>query len=162
MSALIIDGRLGNDRWQLLADDSPLPAAGSVIVPWARASELDASATLELGVQIPNTLDVEPAWPQLQRAALIQLDFPAYGDGRAYSQARLLRQRLGFTGELRASGKAVTEDQILMMSRVGINSFVLREDQSAEACLRRLQWLDVAYQPACDARVPVRRARLGG
>lgn len=160
MKTLLTDGRVTAHDTSLLADDAPLPQQGPCLVSFERWITLDTAAlAARVGVQIPNTLDVETAWPQLRHAGLIQLSFPAFGDGRAYSQARLLRQRLGFTGELRASGQAVTQDQILMMSRVGINSFELREDQSAEACLQRLRWLDFAYQPACDARTPVQRAR---
>lgn len=158
MSALIRNQQLVADDALLLADDAPLPAAGKVIVSLARwTAEADALAAsgLVIGVQLPNTVDVADAWPHLKDRPLIALVFPAFGDGRAYSQARLLRQRYGYTGELRATGAAVVRDQLFGMQRCGFDSFALRADQDPALCLQAFADFSQSYQSATDARTPV-------
>src|SRR3546814_5287063 len=75
-----------------------------------------------VGVRLLNTTDLPTVWEHIADRPLIELDFPTFGDGRAYSQARLLRERYGFTGEIRARGKAVVRDHMLSITRAGINS----------------------------------------
>lgn len=150
---LIRDRQILIDDYLPLADDAPIPAAGRFIVSWERwQQQADAlkAAPAPIGVQIPNTLDLENACHDLQERPLIVLSFPSFGDGRAYSQARLLRTRYGFQGELRASGAAVVRDQLHGMMRSGINSFSLRPDQDPQSCLRAFDDFDAAYQPASD------------
>ena len=76
---------------------------------------------------------------------LICVQFPAAGDGRGYSQAKLLRDRLGFKNEIRAIGEVLT-DQLFLMRRSGINAFDLQADQDPEASLARLRPFSVSYQ----------------
>lgn len=152
MSALIRDLALADAETELAAE-APLPAGGRVILPlarWETERANPAHAALQVGVRIPNTADVVALWPLLQDRPLLVLEFPAFSDGRAYSQARLLRDRLGYKGEIRATGAAVVLDQIQGMQRCGINAFQLRADQDAQACLRLLGAPPLAYQPAAD------------
>lgn len=97
----------------------------------------------------PNTLqignDVDPGTLDLQGIARIDLDFPKFTDGRAYSQAYLLRQRMGFVGELRATGD-VLADQLLQIARCGFNSAVLRADQNLARARRQLHHFSTFYQ----------------
>lgn len=88
---------------------------------------------------------------------VIILAFPSFGDGRAYSQARLLRERFGYTGEIRARGD-VLRDQILFMSRCGFDAFELdgAGSAAAEAAFKEFSF---AYQPAADHVEPVWRKR---
>lgn len=87
----------------------------------------------------------------------IILEFPAFKDGRAYSQARLLRERYGYTGEIRARGD-VLRDQLLFMTRCGVNAFEFAGDaQGANAAMQEFSF---AYQPAADDAAPVWRKRL--
>ncbi|MEQ1438671.1 DUF934 domain-containing protein [Fontimonas sp. SYSU GA230001] len=140
MSTLIRDNAAATDDFVALADDQPLPASGKIIVPLARWLELDRTAvTATVGVSVPNTVDIDAVWPALAGRPLIELNFPAFGDGRAYSQARVLRDRCGYAGELRARGAAVVVDQAAQLARCGFNAYVLRADQNAEAFLARLQ-----------------------
>ena len=164
MSTIIREGEVSPEAtWPLLADDAPVPAEGRVIVSLARWQQEFAATPLAaaLGVKIPNTADVESLWPLLSGAALICLDFPSFGDGRAYSQARLLRDRYGYAGEIRATGAAVVADQIHGMLRCGISSLELRADQDVETCLQAMRGYSAAYQPAADRLTPVSRLRLG-
>lgn len=164
MSALIRNRQIAVNDAVTLADDEALPAGGRVIVSLARwqaeADSLRASA-LDVGVQLPNTVEVTGLWPEIADRQLIVLAFPGFGDGRAYSQATLLRSRCGYKGELRAVGAAVVRDQIAMMARCGFDSFVLRDDQNAEACLGAFEDFHAAYQPAVDATLPVWKRRRG-
>jgi uncharacterized protein (DUF934 family) len=136
---LYSDGQLGENDWQLLTDEA--------------AKETDAAPDAKLILSLPRWqalgqpqhgvwLDNHESVDQLRNALpaipLIALRFPVFTDGRAYSQARLLRQRLGYRGELRAIGD-VQRDQIAYMARCGFNSFLLRADQEAEECQAALR-----------------------
>lgn len=163
MSALIRNRQIEADDYAVLADDAALPDSGKLIVSLARWQQDEAalrSSGLTVGVRIPNTVELSTVWEQLKDRPLIALEFPAFADGRAYSQARLLRDRYGFKGEVRATGNAVARDQIHNMWRSGINSFALRADQDPAVCLTAFQDFDLAYQPAADQLTPVQRLRL--
>jgi uncharacterized protein (DUF934 family) len=95
----------------------------------AHANNLDATTLKPL--QISNDTDVESLQVALASAAVVELHFPKFTDGRAYSQAVQLRRRLGFTGEIRATGDVLI-DQLVQMQRTGFSSAVLRDDQDAE------------------------------
>ena len=100
-----------------------------------------------LGIEIAAGESVEALAPHLSRLALIALAFPKFSDGRSYSAARLLRERLGFTGELRAIGD-VLADQIPLMRRCGITSFEVHHAPTREALLAgRLAEMHHFYQP---------------
>ena len=83
-----------------------------------------------VGVIWPNNRNVAELEPHLTRLALIALVFPAYKDGRAYSQARVLRERYGFRGELRATGQ-VLRDQFLFLMRAGFDTFEVAKPADA-------------------------------
>lgn len=162
MSALICRRAVVVDDWAALDDDAPPPGAGRVIVSLARWQKDHAAlraSGLEVGVRIPNTTDLALAWPQLADRPLLALEFPAFPDGRAYSQARLLRDRYRFAGEIRATGASVVRDQLQGMERCGIDSFALRADQDSAACLAAFADFTLAYQPAADGQRTVRDRR---
>ncbi|MBL8336755.1 MAG: DUF934 domain-containing protein [Rhodoferax sp.] len=89
--------------------------------------------------------DADPRTLSLQGVTRVDLHFPKFSDGRAFSQAFLLRRRLGFTGEIRATGDVLV-DQVLQMQRSGFDSAVLRADQDAGVARRQLQRFDGFYQ----------------
>lgn len=162
MSTLIRDRQIIDNDYLLLADDIPAPDTGKVIVSLARWQQEAGPlrrAGLTVGVRIPNTVDIPGVWTELADRPLINLEFPGFADGRAYSQARILRDRYGFKGEIRASGPAVVRDQIHGMHRCGINSFELRSDQDPQVCLSAFADFDLAYQPAADHALTVLRRR---
>lgn len=150
---IIRDQRITDDDCQHLDDDAPLPDAGSCTVSLARwQSEHEALASTasgRIGVRIPNDIDVNEIIALLSNPACIALEFPKFSDGRAFSQARVLRDQLGYRGEIRAIGD-VLRDQVSHMSRCGINAFELRADQSLEDALKAFQEMSVTYQPATD------------
>ena len=108
---------------------------------------------------LANTEDVLQLGARLEDVKLIVLNFPKFTDGRAYSQARLLRERLGYQGELRASG-AVFLDQLPFLLRCGFDSFESDQKGFGEALARARTLFSVAYQPAEDDRSPVSQLRL--
>lgn len=150
MSQLISDSAVLDDAWTLLADDAALPASGQVIVSWdrwnAERAALEAS-TLQIGLSLPNTLDVVAVLAELLARPLLALNFPSFADGRAYSQATLLRRRHRYAGELRATGQAVVRDQLQLMRSCGFDTFLLRADQDAVTCLASFHDMSIAYQP---------------
>lgn len=94
----------------------------------------------------------------LEEFELIALEFPTFTDGRSYSHARLLRDRLGFRGEIRAVGD-VLRDQLFFMRRCGIDSFQVRDGKDPEDALKGLSDFSVKYQTAADGAPPVYKLR---
>ena len=110
-------------------------------------------------VSLANTDPVEDLAPHVGRLRLIVLNFPKFSDGRAYSQARLLRGRLGYAGELRATG-GVLQDQLPFMLRCGFDSFESDQKGFGEALAKARTLFSVVYQPAEDDRAPTSLLRL--
>ena len=104
-----------------------------------------AASVTPAGTALALTNDVDPRTIGLQGIERIDLDFPKFTDGRAYSQAFLLRRRLGFKGEIRATGDVLI-DQLVQMARTGFDSAVLRADQNVEFAQRQFDRFDAFYQ----------------
>jgi len=97
----------------------------------------------------------------LQRFALVAVDFPKFSDGRGYSTAFNLRKRMAYTGELRAIGD-VLRDQLWPLSRVGFDAFATRQDRSIHDALKGLTVFSETYQASVDQPLPLfRRAPRG-
>ena len=129
------------------ADGSALaPAAYSLLdlAQWARTGST-WPAELPVGLVLPNDVPVAQIAADLPRLALVVLDFPKWTDGRAYSQAHLLRARHQFTGEVRASGEVLV-DMLPLLQRNGVDAVVLRSDQSVDAARRALVLAPAPYQ----------------
>ncbi len=109
-------------------------------------------------VTLANTDSVEALAPEIDRLKLIVLNFPKFTDGRAYSQARLLRERLGYRGELRATG-AVLRDQLPFLLRCGFDSFESDQPGFAEALAKAQTLFSVVYQPTMDGRATASELR---
>ncbi|MEM9378200.1 MAG: DUF934 domain-containing protein [Pseudomonadota bacterium] len=147
---LIKDGAEAEDVWAFVEGED-VPAVGSISVPLAQLIE-HADTLLarneQIGVRLTPADDPHDLAPYLDRIALIEIDFPKYTDGRGYSQAQLLRRRLGYQGELRAVGH-VLRDQILYMNRSGFDAY-----QTSRADLPKvldaLNEYSAFYQPAAD------------
>lgn len=157
---VIKDNAIVQDGWQLLGSEEALPA-GDVIVPLARwRAEREALARREgrLGVAIDGEAALEELAADLGRFALIALEFPAFSDGRCFSHARVLRERYGYRGELRAVGD-VLRDQLYFMQRCGIDSFALRSDKDFDDALKAFGEFSVRYQSAADGAAPIYRLR---
>jgi uncharacterized protein (DUF934 family) len=160
MTARILRKRaLVEDDWVVVEDgraDIEAAVGDKVIVTLARwRSEREALTAMHaVGVLVPNTADIEAIYPEIRDRPLIALQFPTFTDGRALSQAVVLRKRLAFSGELRAVGDVI-RDLVFWLGRCGFDSIVPRQDQSLEACQQALDELTVAYQAAADGQTPV-------
>jgi uncharacterized protein (DUF934 family) len=159
---LVKDGKITGDAFVRVADDAEIPAEGAVLLTAARFLEnADALSrrTGPTGVIWPNNRDVDDLVPYLDRLAVVALVFPTFRDGRAYSQARLLRERYGYRGELRATGQ-VLRDQFVFMLRAGFSAFEVKKDKDAEAFVATVKRYSVFYQPTGDGRVTALNRRM--
>ena len=159
---LVKQGRVVEDRYLRILDDAPVPDGTPVIVPAARFLADNAEfggRTAPTGVLWPNDRRIAELAPYLDWIALVALVFPTFRDGRAYSQARLLRERHQFRGELRATGQ-VLRDQFLFLQRAGFDSFEVTKASDAAAFAETVQRYSVFYQPTGDGRASTLRARL--
>jgi len=95
---------------------------------------------------------------RLAGCARVEVHFPKFTDGRGYSIARLLRERYGYRGELRAVGD-VQRDQLFYLSRVGFDAFLMREGEAPEAALAALADFSEAYQASVERPLPLFRRR---
>ncbi len=139
-----------SDRWQGVTGDDALVAVPGVedhrilsIAQW-QAVKASWPATLATGLAVPNDIDIESIADDLPRLRLVALDFPKWTDGRAYSQARLLRERYGFAGEVRATGD-VLADMLPLLQRTGFDAVHLRADQKTDVAERALGFFDDGY-----------------
>ncbi|TMH29925.1 MAG: DUF934 domain-containing protein [Betaproteobacteria bacterium] len=100
---------------------------------------------MPVGVLLANDADVEELAADLPRLGVVALQFPKWIDGRAYSQAHLLRSRYRFAGEVRATGEVLV-DMLPLLKRTGFDAVVLRADQSIDAAERALRFFPGHYQ----------------
>ena len=159
---LVRAGRVVADDYVRVLDDAPIPDGVPVIVPAARfladAAEI-ARRDAPTGVLWPNNRRISELAPYVDQLALVALVFPSFKDGRAYSQARQLRERHNFRGELRATGN-ILRDQFLFLLRAGFDALEVVKDADAAVFAQAVNRYSVFYQPAGDRRIPALRARL--
>jgi uncharacterized protein (DUF934 family) len=159
---LVENGQIVQDRYHYLGNDEPIPERVPVIVS-AERFLADADGLIRrdgsLGVLWPNDRRIAELAPWLGHLALVALQFPKFRDGRAYSQARLLRETYGFRGTLRATGE-VLRDQFHFLIRAGFDSFEVKKATDASAFVQAASRYSVVYQPSADGRVPALRKRV--
>jgi uncharacterized protein (DUF934 family) len=144
---LLKNNTLISDTWLHADIDDQIPNAGDVIVPFARLLKEFESLAMRadrLGVRLGNVDRAEALATFLPRLSVIVLPFPAFGDGRAYSIARQLRQ-MGYRGELRATGN-VLPDQFQLMLQVGFDAFEVTERFPLEVWQKASRQMSLAYQ----------------
>ncbi len=134
---LVRGGKITGDVLVQLADDAPVPADGAILISAA----------------------VDDLVPYLDRLEVVALVFPTFRDGRAYSQARVLRERHHYRGELRATGQ-VLRDQFVFMLRAGFDAFEVKKESDAEAFAATVKRYSVFYQPTGDGRVTALHRRM--
>ena len=159
---LVKNAKITTDLFVHVADGAELPGDGNILVS-AQRLLADPEALLKragkVGVVWPNNRAVDDLVPYLDRLAAVALVFPSFRDGRAYSQARLLRERHGYDGELRATGQ-VLRDQFVFMLRAGFDAFEVRKDRDAEAFAATVKRYSVFYQPTGDGRITALHRRM--
>jgi len=167
MATLIKERRIAANNWQLLkrgaAGELPaLPSRGDAVVPlalWLMHREELLAYPGELGVWLDANEGPESIAGDVARFAVIAINFSKFGDGRGYSIARLLRERYGYKGELRAIGD-VLHDHLYFMEQCGFDAFLLRDDQDAKEALSVFGTFSNGYQTSVLQPVPLFRRRL--
>ncbi len=134
------------DAWRLQPDSEiagPAPHRLLTLAQWEAVRDA-WPADVPVGVLIPNTVDVEGLAADLPRFALVALEFPKWVDGRAYSQAHVLRARLRYAGEIRATGEVVV-DMMPLLQRCGVDAVVLREGERQSSAERALGFFPAGH-----------------
>ncbi len=170
MPQIIKNRAVVDDDWLVVraAEDGGLPPpealpAGKIIVPfsyWKASREALTGARTKSQIAVWLAPDDEPAElvADFDAIDLIAIDFPVFRDGRGYSIARLLRERYGYKGEIRAIGD-VLHDQLLYLSRCGFDAFAVRADKNIHDALRAFGELTIHYQTGTDQPLPLFRRR---
>ena len=159
---LIKHGTATDDPWTHVTDGEQVPVSTPVIVSlerWKAERDDLIGHNAPFGIRLRSDEQPEDIADDVHRFDVIALDFPTFKDGRAYSSARLLRERYGYEGEMRAVGN-VLRDQLMFMARCGFDAFEVESDvESWESAMREI---DVVYQPAADDRAPAPSLRRRG
>ncbi len=162
MATLIDRNGLRPDTWHAFDGDAgAIPPDADALIPldeWRERAAVWSARPGRLGILLAPSDDPAALAADLGRFALVAVSFPVFTDGRGYSIARLLRERHGWTGELRAVGD-VLRDQLFAMARCGFDSFALRAGQDVQASLAAFGDFSVRYQSAADQPVPLFRRR---
>lgn len=159
---LLKSGAWAQDSFTPVADDAALPE-GPVIVSLARFQK-EREQLLErntpLGVRLQSHENPEALGDDVNRLSLVALEFPKFRDGRAFSWARILRTRLGFTGEIRAVGDFLY-DQVNYQHRVGFDAWEVPDSFTLEDFQSALSEMTNVYQPSADGKKTIRQLRAG-
>jgi len=164
MQRIIKNGEVIDERWHLLPVDATLDGISNsddLIVPlglWLESSHALKVRDGGLGVWLQSHEQIEDIVDDLKYFQVIALDFPAFTDGRHFSSARLLRERYGYQGEIRAIGD-VLRDQLFFMQRCGFDAFAVRPDRDPYDALKGLSDFSVTYQTGVDQPLPLFRRR---
>ena len=149
MGVLISSNQIVEDDWIKLDDDVSVGSHVRAIVSSGRLRaewEILRISPIGLGVELEATDFIEEFEEYLHGLELVVLRFDSFADGRAFSQARLLRRRFGFTGTIRASGD-VLRDQLAFMQRCGFDQFQLADSEEADLALAAVSDISLSYQP---------------
>jgi uncharacterized protein (DUF934 family) len=168
--ALIKDRKLAADNWLLLersADGAlpQVPTTGDVIVPlalWQASRDALSARAGRHGVWLAGEDEPADIATDLEHFQVIAVRFVSFTDGRGYSIARLLRERYGWRGELRAIGD-IQRDQIHYLTRCGFDALALRDGEDVVTALTAFRDFSEGYQTSVDRPVPLfrRRERVG-
>jgi uncharacterized protein (DUF934 family) len=162
VTRLIKDGAYAEDIYARVADDAALPD-GAVVVSLPRfQKEREAllARNTPIGIRLQASENPEILGADVNHFSLIVLEFPKFRDGRAFSWARMLRTRLGFTGEIRAVGDFLY-DQMNYQRRVGFDAWEVPDHFTVEMFKRAITDMTNVYQPSTDGKKTIRQLRAG-
>jgi uncharacterized protein (DUF934 family) len=151
---------VSTDKWHRITDDEAVTEYSIISLERWKAEHHDIqrfASSGKLGLFVTSEQTIEQFENDFRNFAVICIDFPKFSDGRGYSAARLLRERLGYSGEIRAVGDVLI-DQLFFMQRVGFNAFELRDDQEEAEALAAFTTFSQPYQgDVTDSRPLFRR-----
>lgn len=160
---IIKDGRIVENQWQIASDENTDLLQDHILIPYntwlSHQDELiERVKEGKVGLLLQGEHDIHEHHQGVELFSIIVIEFPVFMDGRGFSVARLLRERYGFTGELRATG-GIIRDQLCYLQRCGFNAFDFNEGIDIKAAIHSLNDLSEAYQTAADQSVPLFRRR---
>ena len=159
MPELIVDREIVTDTCTVLSLDDSVPSSGDVLVPlaiWQDQADRLVQREGRTGVWLASDQLVEDLDERIHQADVVAIEFPKFVDGRGFSTAYLLRNRLNYQGELRAFGDILL-DQLFYLQRVGFNAFLLPDGKPAAKGLELLEPISVRYQASTDTPTPLFR-----
>jgi len=161
MPQLLKDGKIVANSWQLVRADSETVPEGNILLSlshWQESGPILSNHAGEVGLWLDSHEDIEALTDEMMDIPVIAINFPKFVDGRGFSAARLLRERCGYQGELRAIGEII-RDQLFLMQRCGFNAFQFSSEiDLAEASKSLCDFTD-AYQVAADQPEPLFKRR---
>ena len=168
MTVIIRNRSVVGDPWQLLKPEGDgsqpaIPLAGDIIVPlslWRTGRQALLSRGDGLGVWLDSHEEPEAIAADLTLFEVVAVNFPKFGDGRGYSTARLLRERHGWKGELRAIGD-IFRDQLFYLASCGFDTFALRDGEDPQEALAGFRDFSESYQASVERPQPLFRRRQG-
>ena len=147
----IASGDKPRDPWRTIEGDdgpmvtlTPMPFSLLTLLQW-RGVRSHWPDGMPVGVLLANDVEVTEIAADLPRLALVALQFPKWVDGRAYSQAKVLRARYRYAGQIRAIGEVLV-DMLPLLQRTGFDAVAMRADQSRDAAERALGFFRGHYQ----------------
>lgn len=149
---IIKNQQLVENTWAFVADDVPFGDSGDITVSlnrWLIDKEQLFKRSGKTGIRLNPGDQIGPIVADLSKIDMIELSFPMFGDGRLFSQARLLRSRDGYQGEIRAVGNYLP-DQVFYLSRVGVNSFEFANPDHIKFGLAAMNDFSVRYQASTN------------
>ena len=164
MQRIIKNNQVIDETWHLLSKETTFDEISNcddLIVPlamWREHGHALKARDGGLGVWLDSDEEAEELGEDVANFQVIALNFPAFTDGRSYSNARLLRDRYGYKGELRAIGD-VLRDQLFYLHRCGFDAFAIRPDKDPYEALQGLKDFSVTYQSSTDEPMPLFRRR---
>ncbi|MEI7613782.1 MAG: DUF934 domain-containing protein [Betaproteobacteria bacterium] len=167
MPKIIKNGVIVDDAWQVLTltegqapETVELPDAPTLLplAVWQARKDAILARKTAFGIWLESSEGPESIAGDLDQLTLIGVNFPKFTDGRGYSTARLLRERYGYRGEIRAIGD-VLHDQLFLLRRCGFDAFAVRADKDIHAALAGLQDFSDSYQAAVDQPQPLFQRR---
>ena len=158
---IIRERKIVEDGFVHVADGVKLPESGDLILSLERYRELRPALQKrggKFGVRLRSDQEAKLVADLISELAVVAVEFPGFKDGRGYTTARLLRERFGFRGEIRAVGD-VLRDQLYYMERCGFSAFELKAGKDIEGALEAFNEFSVTYQGATDDPRPLFRRR---
>jgi len=148
------------NTWTLLQDSSADFSQSNIMIPaiyWLE-NESDFIGRDDISIWFAGDADLSLFKGKLSQFSVIGINFPAFADGRGYSLARLISEREGYTGELRAIGDVLI-DQLFFMKRCGFNTYLLKEGLAADKAINYFSTFNAPYQLAADIKEPLFRRK---
>ena len=161
MAQLLKDGQVTDNTWTLVAEDAAELPAGDILVPlnlWQQQGSELAQHGGTVGVWLVGNEEIETVAELLIKAPVVAIQFPKFVDGRGFSMARLLRERYGYQGEIRAIGEII-RDQLYLLQRCGFNAFEFGAEVDLAEARKSLADFSDTYQVAVDQPVPLFKRR---